>query len=250
MKNGADIEAKEDGMTPLLLALKRYKWEVVSVLIELGADVNARKSELDDLLLHKASLHGKLDIACHLLHGGADIEARDLNGKTPLVDACCAGQLDVMALLLDHGANIESRDSYGFTPIFEACERGKLEAVRMLSGRGANINAVSPSKRTSLFWALARCHGKCNAVIDLLLDRGAPVDSNNMLHQVCKGDDTDLLIRLLDRADIQDRDADGNTVAHGVTDSSVLSNSARMRPVVTSFDQRSGAEFTLIHWIS
>ncbi|KJK82711.1 hypothetical protein H634G_01848 [Metarhizium anisopliae BRIP 53293] len=65
-----------------------------------------------------------------LLEGGANIEAKNNDDRTPLWWAADEGNEDVAKLLLDRGANIEVEDSkFGSTPLLQAAQRG-YEAVK------------------------------------------------------------------------------------------------------------------------
>ena len=71
------------GMGPHFLGFELNHWEVAQLLLQYGADVNAR-DEHGDTLLHRAV--GKFDSKSvrRLLECGADVHARDKDGKTPL----------------------------------------------------------------------------------------------------------------------------------------------------------------------
>lgn len=68
-------------------------------------------------LLHAASYDGKADLAELLIQLGADVNAKEVNGRTPLHHAANNGCLDVVDVLVRHGADIESKDSKGMTPL-------------------------------------------------------------------------------------------------------------------------------------
>jgi ankyrin repeat protein len=65
-----------------------------------------------------------------LLKKGADLEAKDLNGQTPLFYA--VGNIEAVKLLLEKGANPESKDRYGRTPLSRAVAHGYKEVVKLL----------------------------------------------------------------------------------------------------------------------
>jgi ankyrin repeat protein len=52
--------------------------------------------------------------------------------------------------LLDHGADIDAADANGWTPLMHACSVGKIETVQLLLQRGARINVKSKFKETAL----------------------------------------------------------------------------------------------------
>ena len=71
------------GSTPLSLATLYGRAEVVDLLIESGADVNARNRDMNTAL-HAAAFLGHLEIFNILIESGADPQAKNFEGKTPL----------------------------------------------------------------------------------------------------------------------------------------------------------------------
>jgi hemoglobin len=102
--------------------------EVVRALAGAGADVNARDRAKRCTPLHLAARRGTTAIGEALLDHGADIEARDRLGDTPLRRAVNCGQPDMVGLLLSRGADAGSRGSRGLTP----AQAARTDAVRRL----------------------------------------------------------------------------------------------------------------------
>ena len=65
-----------------------------------------------------------------------------INKRTPLHWAADYGKVDVIEYLLSKGANIEAKDNYGNTPLFAAIYEGHDAAVAALLAKGANKNAI------------------------------------------------------------------------------------------------------------
>jgi ankyrin repeat protein len=89
---------------------------LVALLIERGAEVNARSGPGRMTALHMAARRGSVDLAGALLAAGAEIEAKDFKGDTPLRRAVNCGQLGMVRLLMAHGADPLSKDARGRTP--------------------------------------------------------------------------------------------------------------------------------------
>ncbi|MDA8085716.1 MAG: ankyrin repeat domain-containing protein, partial [Nitrospiraceae bacterium] len=88
----------------------------VEVLIKQGADVNAKNNN-GYTPLHRAAEFGHKDVAQTLIAHGADVNAKDNNGDTPLHEAAEGGQADIVKLLIAHGADINARDNAGRIPM-------------------------------------------------------------------------------------------------------------------------------------
>ncbi|HTW58837.1 MAG TPA: ankyrin repeat domain-containing protein [Terriglobales bacterium] len=113
-----------------------------------------------------------------LLDNGADIEARDDDGDTPLLWAASFAQTDIFKLLLDRGAKIDVRDRQGNTPLIAAaCEcavatmNSAYAVMKILLEHGAAVNARNHDGRTALMMASGMTGDA--SVLHLLLDNGA-----------------------------------------------------------------------------
>jgi ankyrin repeat protein len=93
--------------------------------------------------LYWATFHSWKDVAQLLLQYGADADAKDFHhGETPLHLAVNGNDEDMMRLLLDHGADINATvGTFGATPLQLAASNGRTETVGLLLARGARINA-------------------------------------------------------------------------------------------------------------
>ena len=72
---------------------------------------------------------------------GADIEARNKYGRTPLHTAARLGNAETIAALLEAGEDIEARDKHGWTPLHRAAAWSTAETVTTLLEAGANAKA-------------------------------------------------------------------------------------------------------------
>jgi hypothetical protein len=104
-------------------------------------------------LLHYAALRGETNSIEMMLKLGAEVNATDDQGKTPLHDACLKGHLETVRLLLDHGANIGARDKNDATPLHDAALGGAPVIIKLLLDKKADAQARDADGQTALDYA-------------------------------------------------------------------------------------------------
>lgn len=92
---------------------------------------------------------------------------REINRR--LVDAAAEGNALSAKALIEQGANVEALENDGWTPLTSAAREGHLEVVKLLLEKGANVNKLEGGGHTALFWASRNQHQQ---VIELLLSKG------------------------------------------------------------------------------
>lgn len=123
-----------DGWSPLHLAAAFANPDAVRTLIEHGGDINQRsKNAQHNIPLHAClALSKNIEIAELLLAQGADPDAKETGGFTPLIQAAVAGRRDLVDLLLSYGASAQTSCDWGKTPAVYARERGHNELAAYL----------------------------------------------------------------------------------------------------------------------
>jgi len=131
--------------------------------------------------LLQAAAAGECPRVRELLAAGADRNARDAEGATPLMLAAHAGHLDVVRALIDAGADVNATDERGWGALAKAVynpelDRGFADVVEALVGAGANPEAPIGYGIRPLM--LAAGYGE-TAVVEALLKAGADVLARN-----------------------------------------------------------------------
>jgi ankyrin repeat protein len=107
-----------------------------------------------------------------LLDHGADIDAPDLLGQTPLLYAALMGHDALVELLLSRGADIDARNVVGLAPVHGAALCGHLDVMHRLHAAGADVGAADRRRATPLHYATMM--GRAD-VVEALLELGADV---------------------------------------------------------------------------
>ena len=125
--------------------------------------------------LISAAMRGHEAVVQLLLEKGANIELKDRSDSTPLALAVSKGSVAAVQLLLEMGANTESNNA-GLTPLARAAFCGHEDVVRLLLEKGANIESKNRHGRTPLSQAAWLSH---TTAVQLLLEKGADIESKD-----------------------------------------------------------------------
>lgn len=118
-------------------------------------------AEAGDTALHIAARGGHLAVVNVLLDAGAEVDALNEMGWTPLFCAAYNPELDcgfapIVKRLIDAGANVNHRIHFGLTPLMLAAGGGEAAVCEVLLEAGAEVKAVNEAGRTALMMVKER----------------------------------------------------------------------------------------------
>lgn len=256
--------------TVLQRAVQRGNLAVAEVLLQHGADGNARSADLPPPL-HMAAQQGNAAMVALLIKAGADVNIRASGRLTAIEEALVRGHMDAARKLLAAGAEqsfftdvalgktaearrkiaadgsiVDRPDGLSRTPLFYAIGNGNTEMARLLIDAGAAINTVPESLEESpLHWAAQR---KQTEMARLLLNAGADVNCEEYyygtpLHRAVEVEDLATVRVLLEfGADTFWPDDGGYTPLHHVVEWESTEMAQALLAAGADLDQKTDAD--------
>ncbi|XP_044738611.1 ankyrin-1-like isoform X4 [Chrysoperla carnea] len=191
LDNGANVK---DYPELLNIAVKRECPEIVELLLQHNADVNATDINGNTALLLTVSdcyedsyksldrdsyVNIKRKITKLLLNHGANVDAQTRGGKTPLHFAVYNGYSQVVEVLLEYNANVNVREKKNLeTPLHMSARRKNVEICKILLNKGVDVDAGERNGFTALHIATHLGHVK---TVTTLLEYGCDINSRDQV---------------------------------------------------------------------
>jgi hypothetical protein len=150
----------------------------ISVLLKDGTNVNARDAQGRTPVMAAAYARNPGAVEA-LLRAGADVNARDEMLNNPFLYAGAEGMLDIVRLAAAAGADPRLTNRYGGTALIPAAERGHVEVVDwLLANTKVEVNHVNRLGWTALLEAIVLSDGgpRHQRIVALLIRHGADVN--------------------------------------------------------------------------
>ena len=170
---GADVNAQrtDDKVTPLRLLAGWNHYMGVRLLLELGADANIQ--DVDGYTpLHSSVSEGHENLSKLLLKENADANTQNINGYTPLHSLVVKGHENLVKVLLKNNADANTQNIHGDAPLHSSVRGGLFKLSQLLIEAGSNVNLRNKKGRTPLYIAVKNKHEQ---LIKLLLESNADV---------------------------------------------------------------------------
>jgi uncharacterized protein len=191
MQNPILIHAKEEGLSPIMVAAYHHEPVIASFLADKTVAINifeaAATGKINNIIrllarnpdlvsayaedgfqpLGLACFFGHLDSAEYLVKAGAPVNALSHNelGAAPIQSAAAGGHRRIVKMLLEHHADPNIREQGGYTPLHTAAQNGDDEMVRILLYGGADLLLTSDDGKTALDLAMAAGHEKATLLL-------------------------------------------------------------------------------------
>ena len=150
---------------------------------------------LDEMNITLAAITNDFAVISELLTNGANVDERDRDGRTPLMQATINGRIDIMKLFLDSGANPNAQDKGGWSALHFAAHEESAEGVELLVSHGASVDIADAHGNTPLFRAVFCYRGRGETIVTLLHlgadmhhENGQGVSPSSLAHKVANYD--------------------------------------------------------------
>ncbi|HHW4680342.1 MAG TPA: ankyrin repeat domain-containing protein, partial [Xylella taiwanensis] len=178
----AELDALNcDGLSPLAVACQVGNWRLAEFLLERGAQPEPAGGTPVLLAAAGTDEDDPTGVLLLLKHK-ARVDARDRLRRSALHDATEAGHIEIVKVLLGAAANLEARDMGGRTPWLEAARHARTVVLECLLSHKADRLAVDSEGRNAVFLACL-AERVTPMLIRHLLDIGVPVVADKHGHR-------------------------------------------------------------------
>lgn len=166
-----------DSNEKLILAVENGERAEIVHLIKAGAEINAVNAQGDTPLM-VATKRNDAQTVQLLIDYGADVNIQNDQSDNVLLYASRSGLLQIVEIALEAGADPTITDRFGATALIAAVERGQVEVVKsLLKNSDIDVNHANDRNWTALLEAIILGDGKepYLTIVQLLIDHGADI---------------------------------------------------------------------------
>ena len=215
LENNADTSVQDSsGATPLHEAVRYGNVEIAKALLNSGANVNARDNLGKTPVMLILPKDKTAEIYKLLIAHRADLTQKDMFGDTVLHTASMLNVgASTFGILIDGGADVDARNKEGVTPLAIAVQKNDLETVRLLTAAGADIHTQDTNGNSPLSIALAGTSEMLEAVVNETNAGFTDSNGNTPLHLalICDAPLSKIQYIISLMKDVNTRNKDGNS---------------------------------------
>ena len=137
------IEATSDKLTIIIKQAHKFKVsddEITEAVEFLSKDMERKPA---GECLQKAACFGYIKLANLLLDKGVNINTRDMEKNTPLINACHTRHYDIAKMLVERGAFINAKNKYKWSALKYTCLSNNIEFAKYLLEKGADTDIIT-----------------------------------------------------------------------------------------------------------
>jgi ankyrin repeat protein len=222
-------DTMERNSAPIHIAASRNNVGALRVLLEHGAEANQKILSTGATALILSAHSGFVESIQVLIEFDAELDEKDLEGRTALHKCCEHGHLKAAEVLIQSSALVDCIDNKGYTPLMIAVRCGYLALIKVLLAAGANASHTS-NRGSSMFDKLFEAIGSgvdletALEIGELLIKHGANVNGSKSsnhtpLHTACALQNVDVccgMLKLLlkNGANVNGVDSSGKTALY------------------------------------
>ncbi len=211
LDGGANLNAKNaNGFTPLGVAIANNQTDIVDFLIQRNAAIDI-PNNASETPLHMAARNGNAKVVKLIIAKKAEMNAKDSDGWTALDTAILRGDAETKTLLTVAGAS-QSASAKTDKTLYDAINAGDNERMNVLLRHGINVNSKDEDSSTPLDCAISN-HNKKMAI--QLIKSGAKLAIEKALEGAIIMGDTEQLAIIFDLGiNINAKNTDGYAPLH------------------------------------
>ncbi|KAK7485776.1 hypothetical protein BaRGS_00022957 [Batillaria attramentaria] len=198
------VDASEQGVSALHIAANQGHLQITQLLVENGAKLNELDRDGDTPLLAGMKFDS---VAEYLIKKGCDVTIANFNGQTAGHKAALFGHAQILRLLIERGADMNAMDNDGDTPLHDAISQGRTAAAEVLLG-WPKLDIRRKNKKGFSIIHFAAIKGE-PSITELLLNKDTTLvneqkeDGFTALHVAAINNHTDVMRVLLEKGKAQ-----------------------------------------------
>ena len=195
-------------------AILAGNFNLANMLIERGTNINVQV-ENNQTPLMLAIRYNKSEIVDKLLNKGVDMNLRDINGNTALLIATANNDYKTIEKLINKGADLNNSNNDGNTALMQAIIDKNQNIAKYLINKGINLNTQNNNGRNALMLAV---HNQLDSISKQLINKGCDLDIQDvvgytaLMHAVTTENNEMVKYILSKKSNLELKDKDGNVV--------------------------------------